>query len=168
MICACSPPASKSNHEGAIMTLPLTIVAAVAKNSVIGGGNKLLWHLPSDLKHYREATWGKPMIMGRKTYESIGRPLPGRETIVVTRDARFTAPEGVHIVSTIEAALACAQERALAMGADEIILAGGGELYRALLDRVDRLRMTFVDLEPEGDAFFPQIDWSQWREIRRE
>jgi dihydrofolate reductase len=107
------------------------------------------------------------MIMGRKTYESIGRPLPGRETIVLTRDKSFSAPQGVHVVSTIEDALSLAADRVQAMGADEIILAGGGELYRTLLDRVDRLRMSFVDLAPEGDTFFPEVDWSAWEETGR-
>ncbi len=105
--------------------------------------------------------------MGRKTFQSIGRPLPGRETIVVTRDAAFAAPEGVHVAHGLDAALALAQRRAQAMGADEIILAGGGDLYAALLADVDRMYLTLVDLSPAGDVRFPPIDWSVWVERER-
>ncbi len=149
------------------MTPPLTLIAAIAENGVIGKDNSLPWHLTSDLKRFRMLTMGKPMIMGRKNFQSIGRPLPGRETIVVTRDPGFTA-EGVHVVYSIEAALARATERAKAMQAQEIILAGGAELYAAMIDQVDRMKITFVDLAPDGDTFFPAINWSQWEEENRE
>ncbi|WP_020176938.1 dihydrofolate reductase [Methyloferula stellata] len=148
------------------MNPPLILIAAIAENGVIGRDNSLPWHLTSDLKRFRALTMGKPMIMGRKNFQSIGRPLPGRETIVVTRDRDFTA-EGVHIVYSIEDALACAAERASAMQAQEIILAGGAELYSAMIDDVDRMKITFVDLAPEGDTFFPAINWSQWGEESR-
>lgn len=146
----------------------LVLVVAIAENGVIGKANGLPWHISSDLKRFRALTIGKPMIMGRKTFEAIGQALPGRETIIVTRDAAFTPPSGVYIAGSIEAALDLARERAQAMGSDEIILAGGGEVFAALIDRVDRMHVTFVAASPEGDAFFPPIDWSQWRETQRE
>lgn len=150
------------------MSAELALVAAVARNGAIGRDNALLWRLSSDLKHFKAVTLGKPMIMGRKTFESIGKPLPGRETIVVTRDRAWAAPAGVHVAASLDAALALAQARAEAMGADEIILAGGGQLYAALLDRAQRMVLTHVDLAPQGDAFFPDVDWTQWEEIARE
>jgi len=145
----------------------IVLVAAVARNGAIGVKGGLPWRLPSDLKHLRETTWGRPMVMGRKTFDSIGRPLPGRETIVVTRDESF-AREGVHVARSVEDALALGALRAKAMGVDEIMVIGGGELYRATLDRADRIVLSEVDLAPEGDAFFPALDPSQWREVARE
>ncbi len=145
----------------------IVLVAAVARNGAIGARGGLPWRLPSDLKHLRETTWGRPMVMGRKTFDSIGRPLPGRETIVVTRDESF-AREGVHVARSVEDALALGALRAKAMGVDEIMVIGGGELYRATLDRADRIVLSEVDLAPEGDAFFPALDPSQWREVARE
>jgi dihydrofolate reductase len=147
--------------------LPLVLVAAVARNGVIGADNRLLWRLPSDLKRFRALTLGKPLVMGRKTFRSIGRPLPGRETIVVTRDPGFSA-ESVLVAHDLDAALALADARAAAMGADAIVIAGGGELYAQTIDRADRLAITEVALSPEGDATFPPIDRAQWREVRRE
>lgn len=147
--------------------LPLVLVAAVAKNNVIGGGNKLLWRLSSDLKRFKAITWGKPMIMGRKTYGSIGRPLPGREIIVVTRDSAFR-PEGVHVAHSLEAAIDLAHRCAQGLGASEIIVAGGGDIYAQAIGRADRLDITHVDLEPEGDSFFPPIDPARWSVVSRE
>jgi dihydrofolate reductase len=146
---------------------PLAIVVAVARNGVIGGDNRLLWKLRSDMHHFRAITMGKPMIMGRRTWDSIGRPLPGRESIIVTRDQTFQA-EGAHVVHDIAAALKLAQDRAKAMNAAEIVLAGGGDLYAQMLDQCDVLHVTEVDLAPEGDAIFPTIDPAQWREVSRE
>ena len=147
--------------------VPLILVVAVASNGVIGGDNRLLWKLRSDMRHFRDLTIGKPMIMGRKTFESIGKPLPGRETIVVTRrGASF--PAGVHVANDLEAALELGQVRARAMGADGVIVAGGAEIYRALMERCDRLEVTEVALEPEGDAIFPAINANSWREVSRE
>ena len=147
--------------------LPLVLVAAVARNGVIGGGNQLPWRLSSDLKHFRAITWGKPLLMGRKTFASIGRPLPGRETIVLTRAADFRA-DGVFVAHDLGSALELATERGRAMGAKEIILAGGGELYAQLIGRAARLAITEVDLAPEGDAYFPAIDPAIWREVARQ
>ncbi len=146
---------------------PLLIVAAVARNGVIGANNRLLWRLSSDLKRFKALTVGKPLVMGRKTFESIGRPLPGRETIVVTRHAAFV-PAGALVVHSLEAALALAAERAAAMGADAIVIAGGGEIYAQTMERADRLAITEVALDPEGDVRFPSIDPAEWREVRRE
>ena len=145
----------------------IVLVAAVARNGAIGVKGGLPWRLPSDLKHLRATTWGRPMIMGRKTFDSIGKPLPGRESIVVTRDASF-ARDDVHVARTIDEALAIGAERAQAMGVDEIMVIGGGELYRATLDRADRIVLSEVDLAPEGDAFFPVLDMRRWREVSRE
>ena len=150
-------------------SLPLVLFAAVARNGAIGRDNRLLWRLRSDMAHFRANTMGRPVIMGRKTWESIGRPLPGREIVVVTRDTGFAAPaESVHIAHSLEDALALARARARAMGAAEVMVAGGGEIYRALLDRADRLILTEVDLAPEADAFFPAVDPAAWEEVARE
>ena len=148
------------------MGVPLAIVAAVARNGVIGGNNRLLWKLRSDMLHFRAITMGKPMIMGRRTWDSIGRPLPGRETIVVTRDPAFAA-QGAHVVHDLDAAIALGQELAERLNAPEIMVAGGGELYGLLLDQCAALHITQVDLAPEGDAFFPALDPVRWRETAR-
>ncbi len=150
------------------MTPPFAAVVAIAENGVIGFNNRLPWHISSDLKHFKALTLGKPVIMGRKTFASLDRVLPGRETVVVTRDPAFAPPPGVLVAVSIEAALEFAERRAQALGADEVIIAGGGEIFAALLDRLDRLYVTFVTLAPPGDAFFPAIDWSKWKEVRRE
>jgi dihydrofolate reductase len=147
--------------------VPLVLVAAVARNGVIGSNGGLPWRLSGDLKRFKALTWGKPMIMGRKTLDSIGRALPGRETIVVTRDPAF-APPGVLVVHAIDPALALAAERACAMGADEIIVAGGAEIYAQTIARASRLCITEVALDARGAARFPPIDPEQWREVRRE
>ena len=145
---------------------PLVIVAAVARNGVIGSGNAMPWHLPGDFRHFRALTMGKPLIMGRKTFASIGRALPGRETIVLTRDPGFCAP-GVRVAHALEEAVALAAARAPAIGAHEIIVAGGGELYAALIGRAKRLEITQVDLAPDGDARFPAVDPARWRLVAR-
>ena len=148
-------------------TIPLTIVAAVARNGVIGGGNTLLWRLSSDLQRFKALTMGKPLIMGRKTFQSIGKPLPGRETIVVTRDQNFSVV-GVHVAADIDTAVDIARERAVAMGAPEVIIAGGGEIYALTMDRAQRLVITHVAAEPVGDARFPAIDPAVWKQIEFE
>jgi dihydrofolate reductase len=139
----------------------IALVAAVAKNGVIGGDNRLLWRIKADLRHFRDLTLGKPVIMGRKTFDSIGRPLPGRTNIVVTRD-RSLRIEGAIVVNDLEAAL----EAAKAAGGD-IMVAGGADIYAQTVGMADRLHVTEVDMEPEGDALFPMIDRSAWREMRR-
>jgi dihydrofolate reductase len=147
--------------------IPLAIVAAVARNGVIGANNGLPWRLSSDLKRFKALTWSKPLVMGRKTFLTIPRALPGRATIVVSRNPAFVPP-GVAVAPTLDAALDLAAERARAMAADAIMIAGGAEIYAQTIERAIRLFITEVALEPEGDARFPPIDPSEWREIRRE
>ncbi|MBZ6075260.1 dihydrofolate reductase [Microvirga puerhi] len=148
------------------MTLPLILVVAVADNGVIGRDNRLLWRLRTDLRRFKELTWGKPMIMGRKTFQSIGKPLPGRETIVLTRDPGF-AVEGVHVARTWDEALAKGEEIAVRMGADAIAVAGGAEIYALALPLVKRIHLTEVHTAPDGDATFPAFDRSAFTEMRR-
>ncbi len=145
---------------------PLVLVVAVGRNGVIGGDGRLPWRLPSDLKRFKAITMGKPMLMGRKTFEAIGRPLPGRETIVLTRDPVFTAP-GIHVARSLEGGLKLSTQCARAMGAEEIIVAGGADLYRQTLPLASRLDVTEVDLSPAGDAVFPPVDPKLWRECAR-
>jgi dihydrofolate reductase len=149
------------------MRAALAIVAAVARNGVIGANNGLPWRLKTDMKRFKALTWGKPLVMGRKNFQSIGRPLPGRETIVVSRDRAF-APSGVIIAHELGAALDLASERARAMGADEIIVAGGGEIYAQTIAAASRLFITEVALDAKGDVRFPPIELGRWREVRRE
>jgi dihydrofolate reductase len=150
-----------------VRDVPLAVVAAVARNGVIGANNELPWRLSSDLRRFKALTWGKPLVMGRKTFLSIPRALPGREAVVVSRDPAF-APPGAAVAPTLEAALDLAAARARAMTADAIIIAGGAEIYAQTIERASRLFITEVALEPEGDARFPAIDPSAWREVRRE
>jgi len=145
----------------------LALIAAVARNGVIGAGDALPWRLSSDLKRFKTLTMGKPLVMGRKTFQAIGRALPGREIIVVTRDEAY-APEGVEVARDIDAALRRAEVKAGAAGVDEVVVAGGGEIYAQTIARAGRLYVTEVDLAPEGDARFPGIDPALWREVRRE
>jgi dihydrofolate reductase len=144
----------------------LSLVAAVARNGVIGAKGGLPWRLSSDLKRFKALTWGKPLVIGRKTFESIGRVLPGRETIVVTRDPAF-APSGVLVAHELDAALDLAAERARAMGVGEIIIGGGAEIYAQTIARASRLFITEVALDAKGEARFPPIDPHDWREINR-
>ncbi len=146
----------------------LAVIVAAASNNVIGRDGGLPWHLPADLKHFRDITMGKPMLMGRKTYDSIGRPLPGRTSIVVTRDAGWSAADGVHVVHSEEQGLALAEELARGQGLEEYMLIGGAQLYASLLPRAQRIYLTRVQVEVHGDACFPALDASAWREVSRE
>jgi len=142
----------------------VSIVAAVARNGVIGADGGLPWHLPDDLRLFKETTLGHVLVMGRRTYESIGRPLPGRTTVVVTRQEGWSPGAGEVVVAHgVEEALG----RARAVD-DEVFVVGGGELYAAALPYADRLILTFVEQEPEGDTTFPEVDWDAWRETARE
>ena len=146
----------------------LALIAAVAKNGVIGRDNQLLWRLKSDLQYFRRQTIGRPVLMGRKTFESIGRPLPGRLTVVITRDASFQA-EGVLMASSIGEGVKLAESSGSdTINAERVMVAGGGEIYAQTIDRAARLFITEVDIEVEGDAFFPMIDHAKWLEARRE
>lgn len=141
----------------------LTVIAAVARNGVIGVGNRLPWHLPADLKHFKALTTGRTVIMGRRTWESLPdkfRPLPGRRNMVVTQNAAYRA-EGAVVVTSLPAALAAAQS-------DEAFVIGGAELYAAALPLADRLQLTEIDAAFDGDTHFPAIDPRQWRETARE
>jgi dihydrofolate reductase len=149
------------------MEYPLAIVAAVADNGVIGRDNRLIWRLRTDLRRFRDLTWGKPMIMGRKTFDSIGKALPGRRTVALTRDRGFSA-EGVDVAHGWDEAVARAQALADEMGATEISVVGGAEIYRLALPHVRRLHLTLVHASPEGDAVFPIFDRTAFREMRRE
>ncbi len=140
----------------------LTLVVAVARNGVIGKDNGLPWRLPEDLKHFKRTTLGKPCIMGRKTWESIGaRPLPGRPNIVVTRDTGYQA-EGATVAHSLEAALQAAQP------AEEIMLIGGAQLFAQAMTDAHRIVLTEVHAEPEGDTHFPPFDEGDWTEVWRE
>ncbi len=153
--------------SGAAGDVSLVLVAAVAENGVIGREGDMPWSLPTDLRHFRRLTLGKPVVMGRRTFESIGRPLPGRHNIVVTRDRGFAA-EGVEVVHGVEAALERAREVAAAGGATEVAVVGGGALYRATIGRADRLYITRVEASPEGDTRFPEIDSAVWHKVSEE
>ena len=143
--------------------MTVTIVAAVGRNGVIGVDGGLPWHLPDELQRFKELTMGHVLVMGRKTYESIGRPLPGRTTVVVTRRPDWRpGADGVLVVHSLAAAI----EAGEAVD-DEVFVVGGAEVYAAALPLTDRLALTFVDTEPEGDTFFPAVDWEEWRETAR-
>jgi dihydrofolate reductase len=149
------------------MSLPVVLVVAAADNDVIGRDNGLIWRLRTDLRRFRQLTIGRPLVMGRKTFLSIGAPLPGRETIVLTRDPSFEA-EGVRVAHDLEGALALAQEVGAATGADSVAIGGGGDVYAQTIDRADRIHLTRVHVRPEGDTLFPPIDPARFREVRRE
>ena len=141
--------------------MTLTLVVAMGANGVIGVDGGLPWRLPKDLAHFKQLTMGHPMVMGRTTYESIGRPLPGRTTIVLTRDPQWSS-EGVEVASSLESAL----ERARQLD-DEVFVVGGAQVYAQALEAglVDLLCVTRVAASPEGDTWFPAIDWEGWREV---
>jgi dihydrofolate reductase len=146
---------------------PIVLVAAVAENGVIGVDGGLPWRVKADMRKFRALTMGKPLVMGRKTFESIGRVLDGRDIVVVTRRPDF-ATEGVLVAGSLAEAVAIAEARAAARGADEICVAGGGEIYREAAPLADRLYVTHVAAKPEGDTHFPTISPEEWVEVSRE
>ena len=148
------------------MSVSIAIIAAVAENGVIGQDNDMPWRLPSDLKHFKAVTLGKPVVMGRKTFQSIGRPLPGRPNIVVSRNPDYCA-EGIEVVPSLEAALERARALAAEAGCGEVMVIGGGNLYAQAMKIADRLYITEVHAQPEGDTRFPDIDKAIWRESAR-
>jgi len=148
------------------MVIDVVLIAAVAENGVIGRGSVLPWRLKSDLVHFRALTLGKPVVMGRKTYLSIGRALPRRTTIVVSRDRGFAVP-GVVVAPTLDFALAVARGDALRRGADAIMIAGGAEIYAQSMAWATRLLVTRVHARAEGDVHFPVIDPQLWHETAR-
>lgn len=144
------------------MNRPLiSLIAAMANNRVIGKDNQMPWHLPADLGHFKAITLGKPIIMGRKTYESIGRPLPGRKNIVISRDTSYRL-EGCETASSLEEAMRLVSE------VEEIMIIGGGYLYEQTLPHADKLYLTFIDLDVEGDTQFPKYEDLKLTEIKRE
>lgn len=151
-------------NGGGMTKTPLSIAVAVAENGVIGRDNALPWHLPDDLKWFKRVTLGKPVIMGRRTFESIGRPLPGRPNIVVTTTPGWAA-DGVRAAVDLDAALAIAEE--VKGDAGEIVVIGGARLFAEALDRAALLYLTEVHLRPEGDVTFPPFDRTGWEEVER-
>ena len=147
-------------------SLPVSIVIAVADNGVIGRGNALPWDLPDDLQQFKRTTMGRPIIMGRKTYESIGRPLPGRLNIILTRDGAWQTP-GVSVATSIEQAIDLAEGQALIDGADSVMVIGGAEVYRQALPFTSRVFLTRVHGNVHGDAFFDLDRIASWRELSR-
>ena len=139
----------------------IALLVAVARNGVIGRDNKLPWHLPAELKRFKELSLGKPVLMGRKTYESIGKPLPQRRNIVITRNAAYSAP-GIEVAGSLEESIRMAGD------VPEIVIIGGGEIFKESLPIATRMYYTVVQADIEGDAYFPEVDWSQWQETARE
>ena len=137
----------------------ITLIAAMARNRAIGFDGGMPWHLPAELKHFKASTMGKPIVMGRKTWESIGRALPGRQNIVVTRKRAYQA-EGCTVVPSFDQAMKAAV-------GEEVMIIGGGQLYRQALPLADRMLLTLVDCEPEADTWFPEWNKDEWREISR-
>jgi dihydrofolate reductase len=146
--------------------MQIVFVAAVADNNVIGAAGELPWRLPSDLKHFRRLTLNRPVIMGRKTFISIGKPLDLRTNIVVTRDLNRVS-DGVTLATSVDAAVAVARADADKRKVSEIMVIGGGDVFAALMPRADRLEITHVHVSPEGDSFFPQIDPRIWEQQSR-
>lgn len=140
----------------------VSLLVAVAENGVIGKNNTLPWHLPNDLRYFKNLTWGMPVVMGRKTFESIGRPLPGRTNIVITRNPHYAAA-GLPVVHTIGEAITAAQET----GAREIFVIGGAEIYRSVLDDAHRVYLTRIHQPFEGDVYFPQLDPERWQLVKQ-
>lgn len=144
--------------------MEVTLIAAVASNGVLGRDGEIPWRLPEDLRRFKERTLGHHLVLGRRTWESIGRPLPGRRMVVISRRTGYRAPPEVTVVDSLEAALTLAESA----GETEVFVAGGADIYRLALPHADRLLLTELDLEVEGDTFFPPFDATLWREISRE
>lgn len=141
--------------------MTVSIVVAIAENNAIGKNNELLWYLPTDLKHFKQLTSGRTIIMGRKTFDSIGKPLPNRRNIVITRSAGMEIP-GAEVVNTLDQALAlCTTE-------EEVFIVGGAEIYRQAMDKTDKIYLTRVHAQYAADAFFPEIDQKNWDEVDTE
>ena len=145
--------------------MSFSLIAAVAKNNCIGKDNKIPWNVPEDFQYFRKTTLGKTCLMGKKTYESIlgylGKPLPGRQTVVITTDTNFSAPEGVRVFNSLEEAWEKLKD-------EDVFICGGANIYTQTIDRADTLYITWIDQEPDGDTFFPTVDLNIWKEIWRE
>ncbi len=138
----------------------ISLVCAMAKNRVIGQDNKMPWHLPADLKHFKAVTMSKPIVMGRKTYESIGRPLPGRQNVIISRNTGYTV-DGCDVVHSIDEAIELLSTH------EEIMIIGGGFLYSQMISQADKLYLTFIDLEVDGDTLFPEFEHLKMNEVSR-
>ena len=147
--------------------MKIVLVAAIGENNVIGRAGQLPWRLKSDLQHFRKLTLNRPVIMGRKTYLSIGKPLADRTNIVLTSDLGLIAP-GAVLATSLDAALSFAREDAKKRGVDEIMIIGGSDVFAAMMPRADRLEITYVHASPQGDALFPPIDPAVWQELARQ
>ncbi len=147
--------------------VPVAFIVACAENGVIGLAGGMPWHLSGDLKFFKAQTLGKPVVMGRKTYDSIGRPLPGRPNLVITRAPDFR-PEGVEVFRDVEAALARAQALAAESGAEEVMVIGGGQIFEKTLHLARRIYLTVVHARPQGDTLMPELDPAVWKEVRRD
>ena len=147
--------------------MEISLIWAMAENGVIGRDNTLPWRLPKDMRHFMTVTMGKPVLMGRKTFESMKAALPGRTNIVMTRDTTWRR-DGVKVVRSLEEGLALAEQQALIDGQEELMVIGGADVYRLSLPRATRLYVTHVHASPEGDVIFPEVDWQAWRETSSE
>jgi dihydrofolate reductase len=147
--------------------MQLSLIWAMAENRVIGRNNSLPWRLPNDMRHFMKTTMGRPVIMGRKTFESMKSPLPGRTNIVLTQNAQWQR-DGVQVVATLDEAIALAESQSLIDGVDEVMVIGGAQIYELALPLADRLYLTTVHAEPQGDVFFPPVDLSGWQVVEEE
>lgn len=161
------PEQTEGNATVASRHIKTALVVAMAENRVIGRDGGLPWHLSADLKYFKRVTMGRPIIMGRKTYQSIGRPLPGRLNVVVTRDTTY-APEGVMVVHSLDQALVVARAQAADDGVDEVMIIGGGQIYADSVALADRAYVTEIHTSVDGDTMFPDLPTGQWREVSRE
>jgi len=144
--------------------LKISLIVAKAKNNVIGKDNGLVWKLSADLRHFKNTTTGHHLIMGRKTFESTDKPLPNRTSVVVTRNENYQVPDGHHVVTDLQNALELCRQK----GLEKIFISGGGEIYKIALPDVEEMFVTEVNATPDGDTFFPEVDWEKWEEISRE
>jgi len=140
----------------------ISLIAAMANKRVIGMDNQMPWHLPADLKHFKQITYGKPVIMGRKTHESVGKALPGRRNIIISRQTNLSLPEGCEILSNLDSALALVADQ------PEVMIIGGAEIYKLALPKAQLMYITYIDLDVDGDTFFPAWNEAEWFETKRE
>ena len=144
--------------------MQITLIVAKAKNNVIGKDNQLIWKLSADLKRFKNLTTGHTILMGRKTFESLGKPLPNRTHLIITRNPDFQVPEGHYAFSSVEEAFIFCNK----IGLEKLFIIGGGQIYSETINRCDTLEITEIETNPDGDTFFPEIDLSIWKEIERE
>lgn len=144
--------------------MQITLIVAKAKNNVIGKDNQLIWKLSSDLKRFKNLTSGHYILMGRKTFDSLGKPLPNRTHLIITRNPEFQAPEGHHSFTSVEAAIIFCNK----MEVEQLFIIGGGQIYQETITICDVLEITEVEAEPEGDTYFPEINPKIWKEVKRE